>query len=73
MAEKLLTGMLSLNTNKQKFWSEKVGGFAIHLDKARPYFKKYQEHKLSFCRCGCEFLSDSIDLYFWGNHNDTKL
>ena len=27
----------------------------------------YQEHKLSFCRCGCEFLSDLIDLYFWDN------
>ena len=37
------------------------------------YFKKYQENKLSFCRCGCEFLSDLVDLYFWGNHNDTKL
>ena len=55
------------------FWSEKVGCSGIHSDKARPYFRKYQEHKLLFCRCGCEFLSDLIDLYFLGNHNDTKL
>ena len=46
-----------------KFLSEKVGYFAIHSDKARPYFRKHQEHKLSFCRCGCEFLLDLIDLY----------
>ena len=45
--------------------------FAIHSIKARPYFRKYQE--LSFCRSGCEFLSDLIDLYFWANHNDMKL
>ena len=56
-----------------KFWSENVSCFAIPSDKARPYFSKYQEHKLSFCRCGCEFLSDLMYLYFWGNHNDTKL
>ena len=41
-----------------RFWSENVGYFAIHSDKARPYFRNYQEHKLSFCRCGCELLSD---------------
>ena len=27
-----------------KFWSENVGYFAIHSNKARPYFRKYQEH-----------------------------
>ena len=27
-----------------KFWSEKVSCFAIHSDKARPYFRKYKEH-----------------------------
>ena len=55
-----------------KFWSEKVSCFVIYSDKDRTYFRKYQEHKLSFCMCGCEFLSDLIDLYFWGNHNGTK-
>ena len=56
-----------------KFWNEKVSCFAIHSDKARLYFRKYQENKLSFCKCGYEFLSDLIDFYFWANHNDTKL
>ena len=51
----------------------KLSCFATHSDKARPYSRKYQQHKLPFYRCGCEFLSDLIDLYFWGNHNDTKL
>ena len=62
-----------LECSGAKFWSEKVSCFSIHSDKAKPYFRKYQEHKPLFCRCGYEFLSDLTKLYFLGNLNDTKL
>ena len=58
---------------ESNFGVEKWATNANHSDKARPCFRKYQEQNLSFCRCGCEFLLDVLDLYFWGNYNGTKL
>ena len=37
-----------LEWSEVKFWSEKVSCFAIYSDKARLYFRKYQENKLSY-------------------------
>ena len=55
-----------------KLWSGKVGFFAILSDKAMPCFRTYQEHK-HFHSAGVGVNSYQIDLYFWGNHNGTKL